>query len=74
MLRLTQATCLSGATDVHIINGATMDLAFTGTNTIRALYINGVMQEGGRYGSANQVGYLSGTGYLLIFSCDVCGC
>jgi len=44
VLRLTHEQCLSTNTAVSISAGAKIDLAFNGTNTVRSLTVNGVLQ------------------------------
>jgi autotransporter-associated beta strand protein len=64
-LRLTHAACLSLGTTVWIWSGATNNLAFTGTNAITALYIDGVPVISGVYGASQWPTKFSGTGYLF---------
>jgi fibronectin-binding autotransporter adhesin len=64
-LRLTHAQCLPNNTDVYLYTGTYNSLDFNGIQTIRALYINGVMQTSGDYGRDGlQPSYFSGSGYL----------
>ncbi|MEI8340083.1 MAG: autotransporter-associated beta strand repeat-containing protein, partial [Verrucomicrobiota bacterium] len=65
-LRLSQPTALSASTEVRLSSVAKADLAFTGTQAVKALVLNGVGQPDGFYGASNLSGYLSGTGLLLL--------
>jgi autotransporter-associated beta strand protein len=66
VLRLTHAQVLPSAADVYISSGATLQLDYTGTATIRRLYINGeLMTVNVAYGAARRPAALSGTGYLF---------
>ncbi|MDA1045201.1 MAG: autotransporter-associated beta strand repeat-containing protein, partial [Verrucomicrobia bacterium] len=71
VLRLTHPDCLSVNTDARITTGAMIDLAFTGINTIKGLYIDGVQQPAGLYGQSRLPSYLSGTGSLRVLSGQV---
>ena len=51
---------------VSIASGATLNLAFAGTNEVRALLLNNVSQTNGVYTSANTGGSITGTGCLRI--------
>jgi len=63
-LKLTHAQCMPTNTTVYLYTGATNNLAFTGTSTIRMLYVDGVLQEARRvYGAHNRSPVLSGSGY-----------
>ena len=48
--------------------GAKLDLAFTGTDTVDSLYINGVHQPAGNYTSAHASGAFTGGGTLYVTS------
>lgn len=48
--------------------GAKLDLAFTGTDTVDSLYINGVRQSAGDYTSAHASGAFTGGGTLRVTS------
>lgn len=65
-LRISTASGFSANTTVYIYSGATNALAFNGTNTITALYINGKSLPKGVYGAdtTGAIGYLTETGYL----------
>ena len=66
VLRLTHAQVLSAASDVYVAPGATLQLDYSGTATIRRLYINGeLMTVNVAYGASRRPSALSGTGYLL---------
>ena len=49
-------------------SGAKLDLAFTGTDTVGLLYINGVQQPAGDYTSAHPSGAFTGGGTLHVTS------
>lgn len=56
---------LSDAADVYVSSNAVFNLNFSGTDTIRSLYIGGVLQERGRsYGSNHASGCFTGTGFI----------
>jgi autotransporter-associated beta strand protein len=48
--------------------GATLDLAFTGTDTVDKLYIGGIQQAAGVYSSSHASGVFTGTGTLTVSS------
>ncbi len=48
--------------------GAKLDLAFTGTDTVDSLYINGIHQPAGNYTSAHASGAFTGGGTLHVSS------
>jgi fibronectin-binding autotransporter adhesin len=58
------AAVLTNGASVYL-NG-TMNLAYSGTNTVARLYIGGVQQSSGLWSGASAAGYLSGTGYLQV--------
>lgn len=64
VLRLTHERCLSEGTTVRISSGAVVDLAFSGVNTIAALYVDGMLQYRGVYGHNSHPDSLLNTGYL----------
>jgi autotransporter-associated beta strand protein len=68
ILRLTHDQSLSDSTAVWIWPGASIDLAFSGVDTIGALYIDGVLQYKGLYGKSQFPSHLTGTGYLRTLS------
>lgn len=51
---------------VYLYSGATLDLDFDGTDTIRRLYVNGVRVANGVYDAGNLGTFLSGTGSLTV--------
>ncbi len=66
VLRLALPAALSSATEVVVAPGATVDLAFSGTQTVRRLVVGGVLQTVNKpVGAAQLPGSLSGLGYLL---------
>ena len=66
VLRLTNPAALATNTSVYLSDGATLDLAFTGTNQVAALYTNGIPLPAGVYGSTDVVGLVTGGGYLQV--------
>jgi len=65
-LTIQQTNSLSALSIVTITNGAVLDLAFTGTNQIAGLVINGVSKTPGVYSAATDSPSLVDTGYLLV--------
>jgi len=65
-LTIQQTNSLSALSIVTITNGAALDLAFTGTNQIAGLVINGVSKTPGVYSAATDSPSLVDTGYLLV--------
>lgn len=65
-LTVQQTNSLSSLSIVTITNGAALDLAFTGTNQIAGLVINGVSKAPGVYSAATDSPSLTDTGYLLV--------
>jgi autotransporter-associated beta strand protein len=66
VLRLTHPQALTAATDVYITTGATVQLDYDGSATIRRLYIDGeLMTVNVAYGADRRPSSFSGTGYLL---------
>jgi fibronectin-binding autotransporter adhesin len=63
ILRTTSTNCLSSLTRVKLTLPGSIDLNFTGTNMIKALYINGVQQATGTSFGANG-STITGTGFL----------
>ena len=59
------ASNMPRGTDLHVTSGAALDLAFTGKQYIRALYVDGVAQPGGTYTSA-KVPWITGSGILIV--------
>jgi autotransporter-associated beta strand protein len=64
-LALQQATLADGAA-VYLNNGATLNLPHGQTDTVAALWINGVQQTAGTYNSSNSGGAITGTGSILV--------
>jgi autotransporter-associated beta strand protein len=64
-LALSQAT-LADTAAVRIASGATLHLTHGETDTVAALWINGVSQAAGTYNSANTGGAITGGGSLLV--------
>ena len=66
ILRLTNTTlALSATTDVVLNNGSgALNLGFTGTNVVNALFINGTKQPVGDYGANGST--LTGSGFLRV--------
>lgn len=65
VLRLTHDQSLHASTDVAVATGASIDLAFTGTNTIRSLTVGEVlMKRDTVYSKTNLGTVLSGDGFL----------
>lgn len=67
---------LSSISSVHIADGATLDLAFSGTNDVFAVYTNGVAGPGGTWGSLassadNKTAFITGTGILNVPQAEV---
>ena len=59
------APVLPKPTDLYVTPGATLNLAFDGKQFIHSLYIDGVMQHGGVYTSAN-TSWITGDGVLVV--------
>jgi hypothetical protein len=51
---------------VIVAGGATLNLNYTGTDTVDELWINGVQKAPGVYGSSDPSGQLTGTGTLTV--------
>ena len=65
VLQLTRPNGLSTNTSVHLFTASgNLNLAFTGTNQVAALYINGVAQPAGVYG--NTTAPITGAGFLQV--------
>jgi autotransporter-associated beta strand protein len=69
-LRLNQLR-LADSADVRIASSAVLDLNFSGTDSIRSLYINGVKQAGGTWGATgsgaqNKSALITGGGMLQV--------
>jgi len=66
VLRLAQAQALSTSTDVSVVSGAKIDLAFEGAATVKSLTVNGVLKTKNTVFSASTLGAaLSGGGSLM---------
>ncbi len=57
---------LDDASTVSVGSGALLALNFTGSDTVAALFINGVQMDAGVYTSSNSSGALTGTGTLTV--------
>jgi autotransporter-associated beta strand protein len=57
---------LADSSDVNLGSAATLDLNFTGTDTVNGLFINGVPQPAGVYTSAHASGRFTGSGTLTV--------
>lgn len=68
-LQVNSTNSFAKSTVLYISLGATNDLNFTGTNDITSLYLNGVMQPSGTYGTNNvmytNIAYFTGNGIIL---------
>ena len=60
------ASGLADASIVRLGSSATLQLGFDGTDTVDALFINGVQQAAGVYGSSHPSGRFAGTGTLTV--------
>lgn len=65
-LQLDRTSSISGA--IRLASGAVLNLDFTGTQTVAALYVNGVAVSSGVYTSSNLPGVISGAGAVKINS------
>ena len=64
VLSVTQTECLGTNTDVQLFSSAgTLNLNFTGTNTVHSLSVDGRTRGAGIYG-ASRISQITGTGYL----------
>jgi autotransporter-associated beta strand protein len=59
---------LADASSVRLGSEATLNLAFSGTDTVKALFIGGVQQPAGVYNSTNSNGRIIGSGSLTVTS------
>ena len=57
---------LPTAFDLHITSGATLSLAFTGKQYIRALYVDGAQKPGGTYTASPKAPWITGPGTLVV--------
>ena len=62
----TNNTNLANTADVVVANGATLHLAYNGTDTIDELWLGGVRKSPGVYSSANSGGFITGPGTLTV--------
>ena len=65
-LSLANARSLGDKTDVHLSEGAMLDLSFKGEMRIGALYLDGKLQPAGSYGAANASRFIEGKGTLKV--------
>jgi autotransporter-associated beta strand protein len=65
-LRLAQPNTGNDKSVVAIAAGATLDLTFTGSDTVATLVIGGIPQPDGLYDASNSNGAITGTGSLLV--------
>jgi autotransporter-associated beta strand protein len=64
IFRLTGPACLPPSNTLYLVTGAVADLAFMGTQTVHAVFINGTPKSAGIYGPGNLPPYLTGSGFL----------
>ncbi|MCW1915385.1 autotransporter-associated beta strand repeat-containing protein [Luteolibacter sp. GHJ8] len=62
------ATGLADASTVNLGSAAVLDMGYGGTDTVAALFINGVQQAAGVYAAAHASGRFSGIGSLTVTS------
>jgi autotransporter-associated beta strand protein len=62
---------LADGADVLLTTGAVFDLNFSGTDTIRSLFIDNVPQSVGTYGAAELPGLITGIGFLQVTTVPV---
>lgn len=65
-LRLAQANTGNDKSVLTLAAGATLDLTFTGSDTVAALVIDGVPKPDGLYDVSNSGGAITGTGGILV--------
>lgn len=65
------AAGLNDASTVSIGSGAFLALNFSGSDTVAALFINGVQQQAGVYDSSNSSGAITGAGTLTVTTSPV---
>jgi autotransporter-associated beta strand protein len=66
---------LNDSRDVYLVTGSVLNLNFSGNDTIRSLYLNGVAQPVGTYGNTTS-GYsslITGAGFLNVTTLPVVG-
>ncbi len=59
-------TGLADTADVTVDSGCTLNLNYTGTDTIDELWLGGVKKSPGTYNSSNSGGLITGTGSLVV--------
>jgi fibronectin-binding autotransporter adhesin len=59
------AAYLPTSTDLSVTTGATLNLGFSGTQHIHALFVDGIQMPGGRYSSSNTT-WITGDGVLVV--------
>jgi autotransporter-associated beta strand protein len=59
------AALLPATTDLYVTPGATLNLAFTGSQHIHALFVDGAPMPGGRY-TASNAAWITGDGTLVV--------
>lgn len=59
---------LADSASVRLGSSSTLNLAFSGTDTVKALFIGGIQQAAGIYNSANSSGRVIGSGSLTVTS------
>lgn len=57
---------LADGADVSVESGATLNLNFSGSDTIDELVLGGVAMSPGTYNASNSGGYITGTGALVV--------
>jgi len=67
-LTLEQVNDSNESSTVSIASGAVLNLTFGGTDAVDKLFLNGVQQPIGVYGSGNSGGRITGTGTLTVSS------
>lgn len=65
--RLSLATkTLANGANVYLTSGATLELNYSGSDAINALFIDGVMQDTGIWGAHNASSWITGMGTLQV--------
>ena len=67
-LTLEQINPSNESSTVSIVAGAFLNLAFSGSETVDKLYLNGVQSAAGTYDSSNSGGAITGAGSLIVTS------
>jgi autotransporter-associated beta strand protein len=67
-LTLEQVNASNEASTISIASAAVLNLNFVGTDTVNKLFLNGVQQPAGVYGSGNSGGQITGAGTLTVSS------